>query len=1012
MKPKKEARRFAPPVAWLGGRDLLANIKYFVLFAMSSGKLDMRDWMTGKVFPDRDSLRQRTVEEFWAQYQSEPEDGEFWFDYVADSGDGMTATYSIAYLSLGDLLLEGGTDWTNLSDRERNKRLATAMEGSVTVLRDGRADNNRRAGQVLKRGAFLFVGGDTTYHIADYSSLANRFQEPFSAAHDDLYGSTSVGSSPRRDRLLFGLPGNHDYYDELDGFNRQFRKPITEENDFLDLHGRNLPPQLKIKGFQRRQSASYVALRLPFDWWFWGVDCEVKRQDLRQQEFFKSILNAPGVCDFHGKPAAPRKLIVATPEPTTVGGRRSSPDDKTAQAFSDLNLSRPFLYWSAKPKDSEPLDQQFAAVLEEERLLGYVEPECRLDISGDTHHYARYWGGDLAQGGEVVPNYYASVVSGGGGASMSPTQTDAGEIRAEVRYPAKKISSWAINKELFNPHSVYKGGNVYLAGAAAAAIAYAAAAINCDSSGLIPGGGCRPITQVEIEWATAAAPLVMLALAIGLLIAALVHARAVFDRLSGTYDLAYNFATNPEKEISASEEAPIRNKFVALLAKIRSSDHADRPSSSRMLFLGAGFVGVLCGGTLVWLIMASYAVTFTSPLAIAALVGSVALAAVTTMAARSAVSELFRIKKTSLRADSPEKLEKVEAELRPHLVGRRLDYIPFWTLLVLGALWAAVGILTYRRAPYPWQFGTGVFFILGMAASLVCLGGGIYYSSWLFKQSYRINLSRFSYWPVYALHVLAVAIFAATVWNLKSVPLRILTLDVALTLIVALIVGGCIALAVWVGNKTRGIKHAAWFGILGIWHGLLQIATPLLLVWVGGVPGFLAGLAAALLVFAGRRGFARIAVAVESDNEFDHRKRRGPRLALTLVWFAYGTAILVMPILIRGYIDPYAVRGIFPVDGFWWKVAGELLAVASGAIFSCVWLGWYFAIALLFNGHSNEAGSTALVEDYKQFIRFRLTEDTLTGYVVAVDKVEKEGDKLKPRLIDVIHLQCRNSGVL
>src|SRR5204863_9893835 len=32
---------------------------------------------------------------------------------------------------------------------------------------------------LLPRGSFLFVGGDTAYHVADYSSIHERFQLPF-----------------------------------------------------------------------------------------------------------------------------------------------------------------------------------------------------------------------------------------------------------------------------------------------------------------------------------------------------------------------------------------------------------------------------------------------------------------------------------------------------------------------------------------------------------------------------------------------------------------------------------------------------------------------------------------------------------------------------------------------------------------------------------------------------------------------------------------------------------------
>jgi hypothetical protein len=77
--------------------------------------------------------------------------------------------------------------------------------------------------------------------------------------------------------------------------------------------------------------------------------------------------------------------------------------------------------------------------------------------------------------------------------------------------------------------------------------------------------------------------------------------------------------------------------------------------------------------------------------------------------------------------------------------------------------------------------------------------------------------------------------------------------------------------------------------------------------------------------------------------------------------------------------------------------------------------GWYFAVCFVFNGHNNEVGGTARIEQFKEFIRFRLTPEALTGYVIAVDDVSKIGEKddkghyfdgsdLKVKLIDVFHL--------
>ncbi len=229
-KPQKK-EDFGPPVAWLLGRQLLSGLKRIALYSAYQDKLDLKDWM------------QANVEKFAA---SDPDGEEFWFDYLADTGDGQLPTYSMAYLCMSDI-------WT--SDTP-----GVSSDGSQNAALDRTDQWSKR----LPRGAFLFVGGDTAYHIADYATLAERFQSPFRWAHDDLIKA----GKELEQRPVYGIPGNHDCYDLRDGFHRQFRRPITREND-PDRWGQT--PQLSLPGFVRRQEASYVALRLPFGWWFWDL---------------------------------------------------------------------------------------------------------------------------------------------------------------------------------------------------------------------------------------------------------------------------------------------------------------------------------------------------------------------------------------------------------------------------------------------------------------------------------------------------------------------------------------------------------------------------------------------------------------------------------------------------------------------------------------------------------------------------------------------------------------------
>jgi hypothetical protein len=374
IPPKPKPEGFLSPVAWLFGRQYLTSFKSALLYIAFTGKLDHRDWMKAEIIPPGRSPQE--IDEFWRAWNEtwkESEDGnpesekEFWFDYIADTGDGQKAVYSIAYLCMSDLGVSP------------NPQLGEALDfvsqpDSATLKAEGK--------MLLPRGTFLFVGGDTSYHIADYGNLGNRFQNPFWWAFNDLLKKARAQSVLLKlPRVLLGIPGNHDWYDSLDGFNRQFRRPAAGEQANT-AGGRS--PQLIIPTFSRQQEASYLALRLPFDWWFWGLDTEEGVIDYRQFEFFKNIQAT----------FAPRKLIVATPEPTTSYGKFASEDENQSRTFAALGLERPFL------KNPEPLG----------------EGKCRVDLSGDIHHYARYWGATPAS--QETSNY-TSVMSGGGGAFFS-----------------------------------------------------------------------------------------------------------------------------------------------------------------------------------------------------------------------------------------------------------------------------------------------------------------------------------------------------------------------------------------------------------------------------------------------------------------------------------------------------------------------------------------------------------------------------------------------------------------
>src|SRR4051812_35080498 len=116
-------------VKWLLGAGLLRKL---LLIARSfvANELDLRDWMSQTSVADLS-------------------DGdELWFDYIADTGDDPRVMRSLA---------------------TQFGRAFTANSLGTTHPR-------------LPVGAFLFVGGDTAYHVADEVTIRRRFVGPLNTS--------------------------------------------------------------------------------------------------------------------------------------------------------------------------------------------------------------------------------------------------------------------------------------------------------------------------------------------------------------------------------------------------------------------------------------------------------------------------------------------------------------------------------------------------------------------------------------------------------------------------------------------------------------------------------------------------------------------------------------------------------------------------------------------------------------------------------------------------------------
>jgi hypothetical protein len=806
-KPGKK-KAWKKPVSWLLGPQLIATLKWTILYTAFKGKLDPRDWMKAEEISFKIEERHN---------QQTPAD-EYWLDYFSDTGDGQKAMYSLAYLSMSDLYADD-----------------SLCPGASVAFDNG---ENRL---LLPRGEFLFVGGDTSYHVADLPSLAGRFQSPFWWAYLDLKEEGRLSDGDPR-RPVFAIPGNHDYYDVIDGFNRQFQKPLTDED--APNHA-GLYPQLSIPGFKRLQQASYLALRLPFGWSMWGLDCEVGRLDLRQQEFFKQANGG----------VIPDKLIVATPEPTTILGRRATADEKIPRAFKDLGLEAPFMKGESLPPG-----------------------KCRLDLSGDTHHYARYWGPARDALAPSATNY-ASVVSGLGGAFLHPTHTQSKEIKEQALYPPADLSRRKIAKEIFNPVNLINGGYVALIGGLIAAIIYFGATVPQSSR---------------------------------IIVDALLH------KLFG---------------VAAAPDTSIAQMLPAL------------PYVSVRGGTGLGFAGLALRAVLL----------------IASLVFIVAGLAY----ARGVI-------------DMPRALR--EANIR--LYGLRLAGL---ILAGFGCLAAGIWQLAARRAGLPPFLSSLLIGFLTLWAA-TAITGSLFYTEWLFKRSYREPVGKRDYWPVWLLAVTGTLMLVVGVVLFGRYPASYHFLDIIFALSVFGAFAFIVAIGPLAGARRGGAGAKIGFTALGLWHALLMLGTPFLLVRIGYWLAWLAAL-------------ALIPIFMAAGNFL---VRHNSKAWLTIAWIVYGGLMLGLPFLLSASVANEARA---------WQVAARTLAAAAlGAIMTCVWLGWYFAVSLAFNGHNDQAGAAARIEGYKQFMRIRIKQDELTAFVIAVDNPVTLGKKLEPRIVDVFHLRAGGQG--
>ncbi len=338
-------------IAWFGFSAFWGHLRHLVASVIATENIDSRQWMIpeapdvllGRVLEIIGPRATRTSAQAMAQREgtlAEAMGGDVWIDFVSDCGDDVTVSEVVARLFVAEY----------------------------------EVDDPDATGQklVLPRGDILFLGGDLAYPVATVLEMTRRLVEPWNRVLEQ-----HTAGAPR---VLLAVPGNHDWYDGLDGFSRLCQAPCAFEDAvpasdplhpepeqhpvlaWAEAFARGdqvkKPTALALAGYLAVQRASYFRFPLAPGIDLFGVDRQLKRIDVRQQAYF-AIAGAPA-------------RIVVMPDPARAWGER-------------------------RPNGNATLES-----------LGIeMERDPTLLLAGDIHHYERSHEGRSVH-----------VVAGGGGAFL------------------------------------------------------------------------------------------------------------------------------------------------------------------------------------------------------------------------------------------------------------------------------------------------------------------------------------------------------------------------------------------------------------------------------------------------------------------------------------------------------------------------------------------------------------------------------------------------------------------
>ncbi|MBX3230835.1 MAG: hypothetical protein KIT84_01350 [Labilithrix sp.] len=366
-----------PPfgIRWYGVTSLFGHLRNFVSRAIATESVDTRDWMRPNA---PDDLLAHAIRLIHPDAPAPPAgktltevlERPVWIDFAADTGD----------------------------DRDVSARVGAMLAATYT-----------EGGRLLPRGDMLVFGGDVSYPVATADEIYKRLVLPW---NEEL---RKVGASKRK-RILLGAPGNHDWYDGLDGFGRLFRRRIDEpfkadDRDTTPRLGKRLRKRagrkiglvaravhldevgslygillsairslrafftgkaikrrrrLVLRGYEPIQEASYFAFPLAPGLDLWGADRQLGRVDFRQRAFFTK----------RRREDTSRAVLFVAGDPAMAYGHRNEPGARMLSACR-LNLERDRVFF----------------------------------LAGDFHHYERRAVGKSLH-----------VIAGGGGAFLHGTR--------------------------------------------------------------------------------------------------------------------------------------------------------------------------------------------------------------------------------------------------------------------------------------------------------------------------------------------------------------------------------------------------------------------------------------------------------------------------------------------------------------------------------------------------------------------------------------------------------------